>query len=346
MLRKIAIALLIVMGAASCAADETEPSTDQELKKVGVVLPGPSPIFYGYYVAQSQGFYEEEGIEAELSFGGGGSETIMALVAGRAPMAHVPVGNVLEALSEGHTDVRAVFALVYGSLFSVVVPADSDIDEIADLKDKTIGMSEAGGGEQVILGAMARAAGLSENDYATVVVGAGTASAVRALKENRIDAVAVSVNDFALLKVAGLELRQFVPEPLEDLPAASVVTTTEFLENNRDLAIGFLRATAKGYEFGSANPDAAIAILEEALPELFTGPGGEAILRESLPLTQAPPGSTLGEQTPEEWAEFFEYVLGQKPPIDLGGIVVDDLIDEANDYDHEEIQDAAENFEG
>lgn len=329
-------------------ADETTTTeASAELTPLTVLLPINSPILHGFRVADAAGYFAEEGIEVDFQALDGGGAVVTQLLAGNGDIANIPVGPVVEAIEQGQTHLRAVWNYVYGSIFYIAVPADSDIETAADLEGRKVGVSALSGGEVPVVRGIIQSAGLSsEEDVELVAIGEGTALTVRALEEGQVDAYGGSVNDIVALQAQDLDLRYILPDELLELPASGIVVTQEFIDENRDLVAGFLRAATKGSYWATVNPGATLCVLKEVTPEQFAEPVGEMIFEAVLPITWAPEGTQMGFQSPETWGAFFDFIGAARPEVDLSEIVIDGFIDEANDFDQEAVAADANAYPG
>jgi ABC-type nitrate/sulfonate/bicarbonate transport system substrate-binding protein len=318
------------------AGDGGAPTTLQ------VLFPINSPILHGYRVAEQAGYYEEEGIDVQFEFLDGGGEVVTQLLAGNGDIGNIPVGPVVEAIEEGHTDLRAIWNYVYGSIFYLGVPVDSDIQSAEDLAGHRIGISDLAGGEVPIMRGIVETAGLDpESDVEFVPIGAGTALSLRALQDGEVDAFGGSVNDMIALEVQGMELRYIQPDVLLELPASGLVVNEATLSEQREAVEGFLRASTKGFYWGQVEPEATLCVLREATPEQFTDETGELILEAVLPITWAPEGELMGHQSADTWLTFFEFIGADLPDVELEEIVIDDLLEAANDFDRDAVEEDA-----
>jgi ABC-type nitrate/sulfonate/bicarbonate transport system substrate-binding protein len=350
MLRRIAFSRLIVIFAtfslvvAACGDDGGTATTaggdggttaaSGEMTALTVLLPVDSPNMYGFRVADAEGYFEDENLDVTLEFVDGSGAAIQQLLAGNGEIASVGTGTVAEAIEEGHDNVRAVGNTNYGSVFLLTVPEDSDIQSPADLEGARIGISELSGGEVPVVRGIVSAAGFDpETDVELVPIGTGTALAVRAIEEDQVDAYGGSVNDIVAVEVQGLDLRTLDPGDLSGVPALPLVTTQEYIDSNPEAVEGFLRAVARGAEFGQTNPDETLAILMEQSPEQFTDETGERIFELVLDLWQPPEGVAFHEQSVESWEYFFDIIAVELPEgTDLNQIIVDDFVAAANDF--------------
>ncbi|MPZ51405.1 MAG: PhnD/SsuA/transferrin family substrate-binding protein [Acidimicrobiia bacterium] len=317
----------------------TTSAAAEELRNITVLLPIDSPILHGFRVADAAGYYANEGLAIDFQPLDGGGEVVTQLLAGNGDIANIPVGPVVEAIEQGETHIRAVWNYVYGSIFYIAVPADSDIETAADLEGRQVGISALSGGEVPIVRGIIESAGLNpDEDVELVAIGAGTALSVRALQEGQVDAYGGSVNDIIALQAQGLDLRYILPDELLELPASGIVVPQELIDSDADLVEGFLRASTMGSFWATVNPDASLCVLKEATPEQFTEETGEMIFDAVLPITWAPEGVEMGFQSPETWGTFFDFIGAERPDVDLDDIVIDDFIDAANDFDPAEVE--------
>lgn len=323
---------------------EGEDDQPAEPATLSVIFPINTPILHGFRVAQVAGYYEDEGIDVEFDFLDGGGEVITQLLADNADLGIVPVGNVVEAIGQGSTDLRAIWNAVYGSIFFIATPSDSDITSAVDLEGRNLGVSSLSGGEMPVVRGIIRSAGLTEQQVQLTPIGEGTALAVQALQNGDVDGFGGSINDMIALQVQGLDLRFILPDELTRLPASGVVAKQATIDQKRDAIERFLRATTKGYHWARVNPEAARAALEEATPEQFAEETGELIFEAVRPLTWSPEGVPMGFQSADTWRDFFEFVGVDVPDVPLDEIVIEDFIEPANDYDAGTIEQDANSY--
>jgi ABC-type nitrate/sulfonate/bicarbonate transport system substrate-binding protein len=330
--------VVVALGSlAGCAGGDSSADTEGK-QQVRVLIPAESPIEYPHRVAEAAGYFEEEGIRTSYQYAGGSSEVIQQLVAGNGDVGVTCASAIVDAYAQGFTDIRPVFTTVYGSIFGVAVPEDSDIESPVDLKGLTVGISDPAGGEVPIVRGILNAAGLSESDVKMLPIGDGTAVALKAIRDKKVDAVGGSFSDFVALRVQGLSLRPVGSETIQDLPACGVVVTQKYLDSNRETVEGFLRASAKGVVFGQANPERTLEILREASPDGYKDDLGSNLVELYLPLMNPPADEPIGALTADSYQRYVDFVNAEAPDEDLDTLVNDDLIDPANDFDRDEVE--------
>ena len=141
-------------------------------------------VGYGpFYIAQEQGFFEDEGLEVELILMEDVKTRMPALAAGRVDAAATTVDTVLNFYS-ARRPFRYLFA-VDDSRGGDGIVADNSIRTVAGLKGKRIAFTE-GSVSQFYLSVLLKEAGLSLSDIEMVNMTAGDAGA--AFVAGRVDA--------------------------------------------------------------------------------------------------------------------------------------------------------------
>lgn len=341
-LSAVSIAGLLALTACG-GGDDSGQASEDGMTEARVLIPAESPIEYPHRVAEAQGYFEQEGIKTSYQYAGGSSEVIQQLVAGNGDFGVTCASAIVDAYAQDFTQIRPVFTTVYGSIFGMAVPEGSDVQDPADLEGQTIGISDPAGGEVPIVRGILKAVGLSEEDVNLLPIGEGTAVALKAIEDGQVDAVGGSFSDFVALRVQGSELRPVGAETIAELPACGVVVTQEYLDENRDLVEGFLRASAKGVVFGQNDPEATLEILREASPDGYEGDLGAGLVELYLPLMAPPEGEPIGAISAESYQRYIDFVGADSPEEDLSDLVVDDLVEPANSFDAAEVESDARN---
>jgi NitT/TauT family transport system substrate-binding protein len=122
------------------AADgEAVPSGD--LKKVTFAWNAGAPCLLAVTVAKDKGFFARHGLDVDLvNYAGSTDQLLETLATGKADAAVGMALRWLKPMEQGF-DVKIVASL-HGGCMRLLVPADSGINQVADLKGKTIGVSD------------------------------------------------------------------------------------------------------------------------------------------------------------------------------------------------------------
>ncbi len=207
-------------------------------------------------VAQTLGYYAEEGLAVETSEVVGGAKAIQALLGGSVDVAAASMSDAVQLAVEGR-DVRG-FLLLYTRPTAALVVAPSQsgsIRTISDLKGRTVGVSAPGSASHQILNFLLVSSGLSVDAVSTVSVGM-SASSVAALEHGTVDAAVLLGS-----AIAAFERRQRGTRFLVDLrgatdtlqvfgsevfPSLGLMAEQRWLRANGDTARRLVRAVMRG----------------------------------------------------------------------------------------------------
>ena len=302
----------------------------------------PSVFFFPAFVGEELGFFAEEGIDLQYETIGEGVSMTSLLVNGRADIAAPGATEVFQGLDAGQ-DFDVIYDYYTQAVEGIVVPADSDIQDVEDLAGTTVGL--AGDEVRSLLAFSLDFAGLSIDDVTPVNIGTSGPVIANAFESGDIDAFVGCVMDFASLQVAGLELRDVTPEEVGAVPGSSFAVTPQRTEELGDALPAFLRAWSKALHVGLQDPELVESIMREVSPEEWEDPEvGSATLEVAL---------ALQEQGPEDYGSLDEgaWAVGVEQALVAGDIEAELKVDEfldpqhldtANDFDRDAAMSAAE----
>ncbi len=302
---------------------------------------GPTAQMFPIFMAQEHGFYEEEGLDVVLNYSKGSSDAARQLAAGNVDWGIFSSAATMQAVQRDFP-LKSIMQVYYPDTFDIVVPADSDIQSMADLKGKVIGASDLAGGEVPMTRASIVESGLKEgSDVRIVVAGEGDATTVRSFEQGRIQAFASAKRDLLLLPVQGIPVRSITPEAIARFPGDALSVRAETYESDPELLVKFVRATLKGWAWGMANDDEAFELLKTkyAAASLGDNPVAPEFWELVKSYYTAPEGVTQhGTFLPDAWDFYMTYLqLGEGEqqalagPVDLSAILTDDIVVKAWD---------------
>lgn len=338
--------LVMAIVATACSddpADSGDPGTSKERVTFDFLQPLPkSMAFYPLFVGEQLGYFEDEGVEVNLLPAGDIDATI-AVPTGQADIGATggSVDTIL-AGAEGE-DFKIVYEYYQRNVFQMVVPADSDVEEVADLEGKHMGIAEEGG-DAAFAQAALQGVGLAYGkDVEVTVVGEGGPAVTEALRTGRLDAFTGAFNDIVAIEASGLDLRDISPEELATLPAASMIVTSGTLEEDQAAVTGFLRAWAKATYAGIVNPDMVFEMAGSEVPDEVADEGfGRLFLDQAVALQTPVSGiENFGAIRPEMWESIQSALVEDgelEQAYDLSTILDDALIAEVNDWDRAEVE--------
>ena len=211
---------------------------------------GPTAQMFPIFMAQEKGFYEEEGLDVTLNYSKGSSDAARQLAAGNVDWGIFASAAAMITVQRGFP-LKAIMQVYYPDSFDIVVPADSEVQTIADLKGKIIGVSDLAGGEVPMTRASILESGLKEGpDVRLVIAGEGDPTTVRSLNEGRIQAYSGAKRDLLLLPAQGIPTRSITPEKITRFPGDALMVREETFDDDKETLIKFVRATLKGWAWG------------------------------------------------------------------------------------------------
>lgn len=211
-----------------------------------------SPSIIGAVVAEENGYFEEMCLDVEIRPGGG--QTNMPLVAsGQAHLSgNSGFGNIAAVRADG-SDVINVFTVGNTGLDGVMVMADSDIQEPADLEGATIGYKGAPHSSYI---AMLAEEGVDRSTINEVSVGYDP----RILADGQLDALMVWVSNEPLtMEREGYDIRVIRNSDYGvSATFGSIMANGQFAAEHPTAVQDFLRAQLRGLEWAEENAAEAV----------------------------------------------------------------------------------------
>ena len=345
----VPIAAAIIAFGAACGDDDDDGGDGGEgTQEVVYNLPTPeSVLFYPTLVAEELGFFEEEGVSPELA---PASEEVAAtafLDNGDADVAFADVDEIILARAQGgeHT---VVFSPQHTNTAGIVVPEDSDIQEIADVAGQKVGLESEESTR--FLDAMLETAGVPREEVETAVVGTSGGLIAQLFDDDEIQAYVGNASDFVALGANGDPLRNITPEDVGRIDGNPMAILPDVLEEKREAIVGFLRAWAKAQYVGQVNPEVVEQIARERVPEEWRNEAsGEAALELAIANMRPDDPERIGDVRADVWETAQDVlvlagVLEEDQTIDVEQALDDQLIEEINDWDRAEVEERADEF--
>jgi putative hydroxymethylpyrimidine transport system substrate-binding protein len=281
----------------------------------------PNPNHVPLYAGLDAGAFAARGLNVDLLVPGNPSDPVKLVAARTVDIALTPQINYLIARAEG-LPLVAIGVLIDHSLGGLLAIADRGVTTLADLAGRPIGYSLAPL-EPALWRTMLACAGVEDADVDLVNVGFNT---VAALLVNSVDAVGAFRNVEAIqVELVGRQPVFFAQEDFcvpETYDLLFVVHPDLVLERRADLA-AFLDAVAESVRLTREAPDAALAALFRALPEL-----DDEVDRRSFAATLPLYADDAHLDDPAVWEEVQRFLVdaglvGSAAPFE--SLVVTDL---------------------
>ncbi|MGX1495187.1 putative hydroxymethylpyrimidine transport system substrate-binding protein [Labrenzia sp. MBR-25] len=197
--------LSLVLAAGLLASGPAQAGEKLTLLLDWFVNPDHAPLV----TAQTKGFFEAEGLDVEIIEPADPAMPPKLVAAGQGDIA-VSYQPTLHAQIDEELPLKWIGTLVETPLNSLIVLKDGPIQELKDLKGKSIGFSVSGF-EDAMLGQMLRSVGLTIDDVELVNVNFALSGSLLA---GQVDAVIGGYRNFELtqLEIEGKPGKAFFPE--------------------------------------------------------------------------------------------------------------------------------------
>lgn len=349
--RPLATLTLLALLIATAVAAVPAPAAT---KTIQLLLPVRGTAAYPVYLAKHLGYFEEEGLDVEIVPGKGSTYVVQQVSVGTVPIGIAVPGAILPAVARGQK-LKFPYTFCVKNLFDLVVPEDSPIKTVADLKGKTVGITNFGSGEVPLVRALLAAVNLRPGDNVNMIpIGEEAASILAAFRDGKVQAFGGAANDLVWLYQKGFKARTLSGE-YRELPSSGLVVTEEVFTKRRDMVVKIGRSIARATLFALTSEDAAVDIMARMAPEQFQNrEAGRAFLRTyidlSTPQRKTQGGEPLfGYAMPKGWERMQSIFLsGDKPvlkkPLDLDQVVEGELVAEMNRFDHDKVRQQARSY--
>lgn len=262
--------VLVLAGCSSGTSTESTTTDAEGSTAATLMLPFPRGIFWTpLMVAEEQGYFADQGLDLTIEEADGSGFVTQQLISGGVDFGFSGAASAVVA-AEKDPNIRVMMCYPASNIFIIVTPEGSEVASIADLRGRTLGITEAGGGEEPIVNAALAEAGLQPNTDVTLLpIGGAGPQSLTALQDGTVDAYATSFADLATFTASGNKFTDITPESLDVIPGDCMVTTKAALEDpaKREAAIKIARAFTMGAAFTNANPEGALDIVCKAVPE-------------------------------------------------------------------------------
>lgn len=308
--------LIVAFILAACGdsnSGTSSTSSGNSLQNVSIGLGYiPDIQFAPFYAAQSKGYYKAAGLNVTFHHGVE-PDLFGTMIAGKDTFVFASGDEELVARSKNLPviDVSTIFQRYPVSL---IVPANSPIKTLSDLKGHTIGEPGPFGATHTGLLALLYQAHLSLSDIHAQAIGF---TQVAALIGHRVDAVmGYSNNEPLQLRQQGFPVRTFDVSNYQPLVSNGIITTEATLHSQPQMVHNFVQATIRGLQYVIAHPSDAVQLSKAYVPGMDPTKA-MAILQATVPIWQGDGQVALGYNNSVTWQSMEQFLVAQKiiPPV-------------------------------
>ncbi len=260
-----ALSTIALMLTACSAGDDTNGGDEDSVTQIRLVV---APIhFEAAYIADREGFFEEHGLDVEIISGAAPTQNIAMAVSGEADIVTGSWGTAITSIGQG-VPLKVISGNGYTSpdfpSSGIIVSADSDIEDVADLAGHTVGIQGLNTGSEIPLFFAAEDAGIASDSFERIEI--ASSGMATTLEEGTVDSVLASAPYYDQLLASGNRVISHPSmEYLAEAPVTVWTVTESWLSENADAAQAFNDAMAEADEFymDAANVDAVLDITAE-----------------------------------------------------------------------------------
>ncbi|NYT37701.1 ABC transporter substrate-binding protein [Allopusillimonas soli] len=312
-------------------------------------------------MAVGMGYFKEAGLDVSINFFQGSAVMLPQIAQKHVTFGWITPDPLVVSLQPKRDPlpVKMFYNGIYLSPFEIVVPADSPLQSLKDLKGKKIGVGAMSWGNVLVTETMLKDLGYTQQkDYTLVPVGVGP-TAFRALQDGSIDALNLFDTFHTQMENRGAKLRRLPFEKkYRELFSSGLIAHNDTLKERPDLVVAFGKAATKGVIACNANPVACVKNFWKLYPNTKPAQGTEQeklddavkVLQVRLKTMIPPEGlKEMGYYTEEAWKHYAEllHAGGQLPTADVPvqTLYTNDFVKSINDFDADAVVAAAKSKE-
>ena len=280
-MKKLCLLLVALVSVFSCTLFGCGNNNKNELTKIRLNEVTHSIFYAPLYVAINNGYFKDDGIEIELTNGGGADKVMTALLSNDADIGLMGPEATIYVTEGGAKDKPVVFGQLTKRDGSFIVAKHSYTNfTLNDLKGKEIIGGRKGGVPAMTLEYAIKQAGLNigtganEVNLRTDVAFNLTASVFDSTNADFCTLFEPTASELCANK--GYSLVASVGTLSGEVPYTAFTAKKGFLEENEKLAERFLRAVYRGYRFLLK---ATVDEIKTSLKPSFSGISDESIVK-------------------------------------------------------------------
>ncbi len=279
----LAMMLMAFTGCGSneeAAPEEETQETTTELTPIRISAIN-APTWAAVYIAQTQGFYEEEGLSAEFVTPGG-PKGFQAMHAGDCEFAMLSQEPLLVAQEQG-MESKVVAAMLNTRIYGFITT--KDITEVSQLKGKNVYASDPGSAPFVFTSEVLKKGGLDPATDVTLVQMADQGAGMQAFLNGEVDGAFVNMSNLPVLGDFEYNVLVDTTDAAQsqeylgsvDFPGEMLCTTKAYAEENPEVVQKTVNAVIKAEEWMASHSDEEVAA---ALSSVFGDVDPEVLAAE------------------------------------------------------------------
>ncbi len=258
-LSAFAVIALVLTACGGVAAPAAAPA---EIKTIKLAFPTGKTSFANcdIGVGLDQGFFEEQGIKIETENLGSGLKVVQAVVGNSFDIGGASIEPVINAIAK---EQELSVIGTYADRLTVSMVVGPEIMTVADLAGKQLGIQDIGAFREVMTRMVLQSGDLAPEDVNYVSV--ATPAYIGGLLEGQIQSAVLHAEQVEQILAKDPQFRVLVDlyEVEPDYFYGTYFATDSWLEQNSDVAQGFVTALVKTHRFMYENKDDTVRVCAE-----------------------------------------------------------------------------------
>lgn len=246
-------------------------------KKISVMEVTRSIFYAPQYVALSQGFFEEEGLEIDLTTGSGADSVMTAVLSNQVDIGFSGPEAAIYVYNQGSTDYPKVFAQLTKRDGSFLVSRKENVDfKWEDVKGSVIIPGRVGGVPNMTLQYVLRKNGINIEKDVTLDTSISFDLMAGAFSAGNADYVSLFEPTASATEIAKAgHIVASIGAGTDEVTYTTYYATTSYIEENKDVIQSFTNAINKGLEWVKTHTAEEIA---DAIAEYFPDTDRELLI--------------------------------------------------------------------
>jgi ABC-type nitrate/sulfonate/bicarbonate transport system substrate-binding protein len=220
-----------------------QPPRSSAIDNIRIAYPSTSFTTMPFLAASKFGFYQQEGLRAELILMRP-NISVTAVVTGQVEFATAH-GSIVRAAAQG-LPVKSLMVVADRPAYYLV--AKSAVNNVAALKGKAVGIASLGGSVHLMTKEFLAQNNLDADKSVALIVTGDHNASIQAMQTGHVDAAVISVPWQTVAEKAGLRKLAYFGDVMR-LPMAGLGTFDENIAKKPELLRRATRATLRGIDF-------------------------------------------------------------------------------------------------
>jgi len=282
---------------------------------IGMPVTPPNLPHIGVYIAKELGYFDEEGINVELTGFESGLQSLRGGITGGLDIVGASSEPVITAISRG-AKIRSIFS--YAHRLTVVLAAQENIRRTADLRGKNLGIQDVGAFREVMTRAVLQSAGLTPQDVNYISV--SSAGYIAALLSDKIDTAVLHIDQAYMARTKKASLHPLVPlwEVMPSYWYGTFSANEEALRKEPDVFAHAVAAIIKAHRFMYRNKERTLELASKhtGYPKDVLGPAYDALAAAKVwPVNDGMPAEMVNT-TVNKLVEIGMLKESERPKVD------------------------------